>query len=169
MTGFAEPEILQEFRHPSQIIRILVWHRHIDGLHDTLGVMLEVLAAVYPLVAAFGLVTRAHRAEETVEEALCDTLSRVSGVDVQFQFESEAIHTTLVAEVVDRRETDDPLRDVLLGTPRLVALGNGDDIRELLRGDVMNTTHDLVESARLVFWSADGFRDIVIVELLNAS
>jgi hypothetical protein len=169
MPRLDELELLQELGHPINGILVLVRHGDIDSLNDTLGVILEVFTVVYPTVATLRLVAGAHRVEETVEEALCDTLLRVARVDVHLQLERISVRAALVTVIVKTREAHDFLCDVLLRTPLLVAFGDGDNVRELLRGDGVDTLHELLDSARPEFWSTDTLGDVVVVELLKPS
>jgi hypothetical protein len=63
MSCLRELELSQELRHPLHIVLAIMRNTQVDSFNDTLGIVLEVLAAIYPLVAALGSVSGADRAE----------------------------------------------------------------------------------------------------------
>jgi hypothetical protein len=86
----------------------------------------------------------------------------------QFHLHCEAVHTAFVTVVFHGSETDDALLDVLLAAPRLVSLGYGDNVRELLAGHVIDAVYNLVKLTGLELRGAGGIFNIVVVDLLSS-
>lgn len=167
MSSLDELELSQKLCGPLHIVFRVVWNGEIDRLDDALGIILQILASVHPLISTLGTVAGADRAEETVEETPSDALSRVFRMDEEFHLHSEAIHTALVAVVFHRCEPDNSLLNVVLAASGLVAFGDCNDVGQLLAGDFVHTVHDVIDLAKLEFWGADAVFDVVVVNILN--
>ncbi len=136
MAAFLETKVPHELVHPLDILLLLVRHQSIDRLDHPTWSVLQILAWTDVLVAAFRHVTGADQAEEAVEQALCNALSQVAGVDVELELKGEAPDAAFVAVVVEGNVAD----NLFLGWlgSAVAAVVHGDKEGQVLGGDIVD-------------------------------
>lgn len=170
VTRLDEHEFSHEFRHPLHIVGGLMRYGQGNSLYNASGTVLQVLAAIDILVAAFHRIARVNGTQQAIYEALGDTLTGELGMNVELQLHGITPHAALVAKVVQESKADDFVRHVTSSwVARADASIDGDDVGKLLASDIVHAVQDLICIARLEFRHTVGIGNIPVVDFLNKS
>lgn len=92
-------------------------------------------------------------------------------MDIELEFESEAVKAGPVTEVIHECHPNDGLADIVLRTFRIEAVLvetflHCNNVWKAFIGDCTNSVRDILHAARFKFWRTDGVCDEVIVKFL---